>query len=155
MLGHVRRGVILAVTIGVLWIAGVFIGGISVVDREHHPFWFLGQMLAAPSVAVDAGHRHLRATYGEPTPQQDPVYRPSYGRVQEQGTLYTALAGLLNLLAILDVVYRDPNDPRDRPRHSSRARGGGRAGDAKGGASASRLQASGVSAVGAGRGGRA
>ena len=26
----------------------------------------------------------------------------------EDGTLYTALAGLLNLLAVVDVIYREP-----------------------------------------------
>jgi hypothetical protein len=30
----------------------------------------------------------------------------SIGRVNELGTLYCAMAGLLNLLAIVDVIYR-------------------------------------------------
>lgn len=118
LLGHVRRGAILAVTIGLLWVAGLLIGGISVIDRHHHPIWFLGQMLVAPSLAVEAGHRHLINQYGTPMPGEDPIYQPSFGRVHEQGTLYVALAGLLNLLAILDVLYRDPDDPRDRPNRS-------------------------------------
>ena len=42
------------------------------------------------------------------------VYEPSFGHVYEQGMLYTLLAGLLNLLAILDVAYRHPE-----PRHDS------------------------------------
>jgi len=37
-----------------------------------------------------------------------PAYEPSFGHIKEQGVLYTALAGLLNLLAILDVAYREP-----------------------------------------------
>ena len=110
MLGHLKRGLILMLTIGTLWLGGLSIGGISVIDRQHHPFWFLGQMLVAPSLAVDLVHRNLE----EPLPGNDPSYRPSLGQVHEQGTLYTALAGLLNLLVILDVLYRDPNTPHER-----------------------------------------
>lgn len=123
LLGHLKRGLILAVTIGMLWIGGLAIGGVSVIDREEHPFWFLGQMLVAPSLAVEMVHRNL----GEPMPGTDPAYEPSLGRVHEQGTLYTALAGLLNLLVMLDVLYRDPNDARDRGRaEAERVRGGER-----------------------------
>lgn len=119
LLGQKRRGVILASSIGLLWLIGVFIGGVSVVDRQGHPAWFLGQMLTAPSVAVQIYHERLKGAellrrkqspVGASTAQA--LYEPSFGRTNEQGVLYTALAGLLNLLAIMDVLYRDPNDPR-------------------------------------------
>ena len=66
-------------------------------------------MLMAPSVAMDVTIVTKLKPYPGPiqtTPR--PTYEPSFGRVNEQGVLYTALAGLLNLLAILDVVYQDP-----------------------------------------------
>lgn len=109
-LGERRRAVILAVTIGLLWLGGLLIGGLSVFDRALHPAWFLGQMLVAPSVAVDyAIQTQVKTRYPHPpAPGSDNFYEPSYGRVHEQGVLYTALAGLLNLLAVLDVLYRDP-----------------------------------------------
>lgn len=110
LLGQPKRGVILLISIGLLWTAGLLVGGISVIDRQDHPAWYLGQMLLAPSVAVNYVHQYLP----EPMPGPSPAYTPSIARVQEQGILYTALAGLLNLLAILDVLYRDPADPRHR-----------------------------------------
>lgn len=115
LLGQRRRGIILAVSISLLWLGGLAIGGISSVDRTAHPAWFLGQMLVAPSVVVEYYHTRLRsAGRDEPVPGESPAYAPSFARTNEQGVLYTAVAGMLNLLAIIDVLYRDPRDPRHR-----------------------------------------
>ena len=104
LLGQRRRGTILMLTLGLVWLAGLAIGGIEVIDSQAKTWWFLGQMLTAPSVLVDWYQQGLAA--GE--------VEPSLGRMGEQGTLYVTLAGLLNLVAMLDVLYRDPNDPRYR-----------------------------------------
>lgn len=139
LLGETRRAGILAATIGVLWIAGFLIGGIGIFDWIEHPAWSVGQSLMAPSVvagvvearlrrAADAPwHQGPRPTmepvylpdpgqYTLPTqpphPRLNPSYEPSYGRVDEQGVLYTALAGLLNLLAVMDVLYREAGRER-------------------------------------------
>lgn len=115
MLGQKGRGLILLASIGLLWVGGFFIGGVGVFDRKGHPVWFMGQMLIAPSVLVEGYHRSLQ-TAGLPPRPDDPAgpYQPSFGHVHEQGVLYTALAGMLNLLAIMDVLYRDPKDARHR-----------------------------------------
>ncbi len=111
-LGHLLlrqsgRGVILGITVGTLWLAGLLIGGISVVDRTDHPAWFLGQMLIAPSFAADLYRGKLvREHEGRFVPEDDPPFEPAYGRAHEQGTLFTSLAGLFNLLAIIDILYR-------------------------------------------------
>lgn len=121
LLGQRRRGLILAVSIGLLWLGGLLIGGVGAIDRTAHPAWFLGQMLVSPSVIVEYYHVRLRtAGRDEPMPGEDPAYRPSFARTNEQGVLYTALAGMLNLLAVIDVLYRDPRDPRN-PRHGTAA----------------------------------
>ncbi len=113
--GHVARGLLLATTLGSLWLGGLLIGGLSVVDRQADPAWFLGQALIAPSLVADryrarlvAQHRaaHPDAPGGRLVPADTPPFEPSFGRARELGTLYTSLAGLLNLLAMLDVVYR-------------------------------------------------
>ena len=116
LIGEVKRGLILATAIGSLWIGGLFVGGISVIqfktDKDQVRPWFLGQMLIAPSLVVEYTHDRYRAHYPGPEPDPDPdgltLYEPSYARPYEIGTLYTALAGLLNLLAIIDVAYREP-----------------------------------------------
>lgn len=113
--GHTKRGSILLVCIGGLYISGLLVGGISVVharsaDGTLRP-WYLGQALIAPSLAVEYTHDKLRArTEGaDPSPYDDAIaFEPAYGRAAEIGTLYTALAGLLNLLAIIDIAYREP-----------------------------------------------
>ena len=108
---------ILAISIGTLWLGGLFIGGISIVDRNNHPAWFLGQMLIAPSLAANYYQRQLmQDQVGPPHPDRDPPFTPAIGRADEQGTLFTCMAGLLNLLAILDVLYREPERiGTDRP----------------------------------------
>ena len=113
--GHTQRGVILMVCIGGLWTVGLLVGGISVVharnaDGALRP-WYMGQALIAPSVAVEYTHDKFRArTEGaDPSPFDESIaFSPAYGRAAEVGTLYTALAGLLNLLAIIDIAYREP-----------------------------------------------
>ncbi|MEM8781769.1 MAG: DUF6677 family protein [Planctomycetota bacterium] len=110
-LGHTARGLVLAATIGSLWLGGLLIGGISVIDRRDHPAWFIGQMMVAPAWVVDRYHDHLRQTWNRRVGTEahiDRGYVPAHGKPEEQGTLYTALAGLLNLLAIIDVLYRKP-----------------------------------------------
>ena len=109
MVGQRKRGIIIGVTIGALWLAGLLIGGLGVIDRAENGAWFVGQVLAGPAIIVDyVVQVHLKPRSADSNPE--PLLEPSFGHVREQGILYTALAGLLNLLAVLDVVYRDPND---------------------------------------------
>jgi hypothetical protein len=56
----------------------------------------MGQMLASPTVALLA---KLNPTVGGL-----PAY-PSYGKPFEIGQIYTTIAGLLNLLCIINAVY--------------------------------------------------
>lgn len=113
--GHAKRGAILMVCIGGLWVVGLLVGGISVVqarseDGALRP-WYIGQAMIAPSIAVEYTHDRFRArTEGaDPSPDDESIpFSPAYGRAAEIGTLYTALAGLLNLLAIIDIAYREP-----------------------------------------------
>lgn len=116
MLGQRRRGVIIGVCIAFIWLTGLLVGGVSVLDREDHPMWFYGQMLMAPSVAVNyVVQNHLKINGMSPDdPYKAHRYQPSFGHVNEQGVLYTALAGLINLLAILDVIYKDPKRLAER-----------------------------------------
>jgi hypothetical protein len=94
-------------------------------------WWFYGQAMIGPSIVVERMRNSMAHSYaqqradhngygvfsGDPrtviVPTQEgeeiaPPYEPSLARVAEQGTLFTALAGLLNLLAIMDAMYCDP-----------------------------------------------
>jgi hypothetical protein len=120
LLGQRVRGLILMVSILGLWLGGLVIGGITCVNSRDHTAWFAGQALVGPTIAVDFWRAAVTGGSIAPVPRQNPAYEPSYGRTNEQGILYTALAGLLNLLAIIDVVYCDP-DRRRPPRPASEA----------------------------------
>jgi hypothetical protein len=109
MVGQARRGRIIALTIGSLWLAGLLIGSVSVIDRIEHRAWFAGQLLIAPSILSDyLLQNYIKPGYRSPYGQTQTSFEPSFGRAREQGILYTALAGLLNLMAMLDVLYREP-----------------------------------------------
>ena len=126
VIGQRRRGIVIGVTISLLWLSGLLIGGVNVIDRHRSGIMFGGQILVAPGVVVDFMMKnHFKrerliqpdgslGSYAKgkreqiPQPDRPHSYEPSYGRVHEHGMLYTSLAGLLNLLAMVDVLYREP-----------------------------------------------
>ena len=112
LLGQNRRGGFIAVGVLGLWALGLLIGGLSVISRDAHPLWFLGQMLLAPSLIAEAIGVYF---------QNASLLTESFGRPAEHGLLFTSLAGLLNLMATLDVLYRDPDEPRHQPDDAGRA----------------------------------
>lgn len=150
IIGYRRRGIILGVTLLSLFTGGLLVGGVGVVDSEENRLWFAGQALIGPvAPLVNLYHQSLKGqlnhqladhadllnqTYGHSldpnrvtldlleSDQVTPVYRRSLGRVNELGTLYCTLAGVLNLLVILDVIGRSSSapihpapPPRDEP----------------------------------------
>lgn len=118
LIGERRRGCILFATLGILWTAGFLIGGISVFDRtDRHGFWPTLQSMMAPAVPLILIVDHWRAQHPVLDPDNGSPFTPSFGREFEQGQLFTGLAGLLNLLAIIDVLYRDSRQMhRDAPK---------------------------------------
>ena len=114
MLGQVARGLTIGFTILILFILGILIGGIHVVDPPvisslHGNFirtvlekpWYIGQFLSG-AIGLISGWL-------------GPMQPPSHARANDIGTLYTAVAGMLNLLATIDSSYRstleDPYEP--------------------------------------------
>ncbi len=138
-LGQRRRGFL--VMFGVLWlfVGGVLIGGIDSVDRrdnDSRSLWFLAQALCGPiAFAVDWTNQTWLKS---PPVPSDPVEldrlaelgdraitsrldRKGLGHVNEMGTLFSALGGLMNLVAILDVLFVPARRwGRGQPRTESR-----------------------------------
>jgi hypothetical protein len=139
VLGQIARGITICVTVLALFIGGLAIGGIRVIDvpgfKQGYPtridnhgnplapqephynqgtwtladgpgqffsevlakIWYVPQLLNGP-VALWASHAALDAARrGVAT---------THARIMEIGTLYTAVAGVLNLLAIMDAASR-------------------------------------------------
>jgi hypothetical protein len=149
LIGQSLRGTVICVTIVILFMGGIAIGGIRVIDvpgfddhgyaiyvnsagqkvsraeqgdwaLKSRPFaeiankpWFVGQILAGPMCLATA-HRSLLESH---TPivtegRTDLGVPRSHARIFEIGTLYTAIAGMLNLLAIIDSSYRAGQVPK-------------------------------------------
>ncbi len=107
-LGHRRRGLIFLVAIALTFWGGVAIGGIrGTVHPAQRPAWFVAQLCAGGHTLV-AWAIH-RAMPGGLT-QMNPVTRdwPHVGHwgAVEIGVVYAAVAGLLNVLIILDALVR-------------------------------------------------
>ena len=105
--GHLRIGrrwpaLFVAATVLVLFVAGMALAGFENVSRVRHPWWFALQAFAGlPALAADL----LTA---DVTPTE---YLPH----RSVGELYTAMAGLLNLVALADVWARcEHGDPESR-----------------------------------------
>ena len=117
-LGQRRRGCILMAVILSLWLAGTLIGGIGVFDRtlRRENIVGYGQIFMAASIGMDMlVHAKIKSADETTIDNLDEApFQPSLARVNEQGTLYTALAGLLNLLVMLDALYHDPRRSQRR-----------------------------------------
>jgi hypothetical protein len=115
-LGERRRGFLVMFGVLFLFVSGVLIGGIDSVDHRQDRLWFLAQVLCGPiAVVTDLANQKIA---NKPLPpnwerryqQADPAVRTRIGQkglghVNEMGTLYGALAGLMNLVAILDALH--------------------------------------------------
>src|SRR5215212_2185943 len=105
LIGQRARALTVGIRIVCLFVLGLLIGGVKVVETppgllsspvnavSQKP-WFVGQILAGPitlaTAAIGSGQE----------------YYASHARMNEIGTLYTAVAGMLNLLAVIDAAYR-------------------------------------------------
>jgi hypothetical protein len=105
LIGQRARALTVGVTIVALFFLGLLIGGVRVVDPPDSYLssplntlvqkpWFIGQILAGPITIIAASVGKSAGFFA------------SHARVNEIGTLYTAVAGMLNLLAIIDASYR-------------------------------------------------
>ena len=118
-LGHLRngdgrRGRLVMLGVVGLFLAGVLVGGVDCVDRREDGLWFLAQAGAGPiAFLVDAANSLLLKSgkVGEMLPMTLPngtmtqvnSFR-SVGVVNDMGTLFTAMAGLMNVVAVLDAL---------------------------------------------------
>ncbi len=91
-LNEKRRGLVIFVALVLTFTVGVYVGSIGVVDPVHARPWYVAQVMNSPLVMLLG---RIGAT-GE--------YRV-FGRANEIGQIYTSIAGLLNLLCIVNAVY--------------------------------------------------
>ncbi|OHB65164.1 MAG: hypothetical protein A2Y76_02310 [Planctomycetes bacterium RBG_13_60_9] len=92
ILGEKRRAVIIFVAIVLTFLVGVYVGSVGVIDPVHARPWYFAQMMNSPLVMI-LGRVGATGNYRV------------YGRAGEIGQIYTSIAGLLNLLCVVNAIY--------------------------------------------------
>ena len=92
MINEKKHAIIIFVTIALTFATGLYIGSIGVINPVGAKPWYVAQIMNTPAVAA-IGHITATGNY------------PVYGRPNEIGQIYTSIAGLLNLLCIVNAVY--------------------------------------------------
>lgn len=102
-IGERIRGIILIVVISLTFWTGIAVGGIkNTCNPQDRYLWFLGQVCAGvhPLIAIGVGRQIVVP------PGSDSSKWVAYGQTEEVGVVYTTIAGMLNILAIFDVLAR-------------------------------------------------
>ena len=92
VLGKKLHAIIIFVSIVLAFCIGIYIGSVGVINPVGARPWYVAQTMNSPVVIA----------LGRITTSGD--YRV-YGRPNEIGQIYTSIAGLLNLLCIVNAVY--------------------------------------------------
>jgi hypothetical protein len=92
VLNERRRAIIIGVSIVLTFLVGLYVGSVGVIDPVGAKPWFVAQAMTSPAVFL-LGQLSATGNY------------PVYGRPNEIGQIYTSIAGLLNLLCIVNAVY--------------------------------------------------
>ena len=93
VLGDKKRAMVVFTTIVLTFCLGLYIGSIGVIDCVHAKPWYAAQLMNSPVVILIAQHVASTNSY------------PVFGRPAEIGQIYTSIAGLLNLLCMVNSVY--------------------------------------------------
>ncbi len=92
LLKEKKRALIIFATIILTFCAGLYLGSIGVINPVGAKPWYVAQIMNSPIVAA-LGSVATTGNY------------PVFGRPNEIGQIYTSIAGLLNLLCIVNAVY--------------------------------------------------
>jgi hypothetical protein len=92
LINQKKHAIIIFVTIVLTFCAGLYVGSIGVINPVGAKPWYVAQIMNSPMVAV-LGYVVTTGDYSV------------FGRPNEIGQIYTSIAGLLNLLCIVNAVY--------------------------------------------------
>jgi len=110
-IGHRRRGLLIMSGVIFLVFCGVLVGGIDAVDHKNDGLWFIAQVWCGPIVVgIDLMNQAWVASL--PTSQRATLVGLSHAN--EIGTLFIAMAGLMNFVVLLDVLQAKSNEDLER-----------------------------------------
>lgn len=130
--GERSRGLCIGAGVLGLFFTGLLVGGIDTIDSKEDRIWFIGQALVGPLPfgidhihqtqfkVIDPTSKQLRSAY--PNEGRDPVTHlavaggtppntKSISKMNELGTLFSTVAGMINFIVILDAGF-----PSRRPK---------------------------------------
>lgn len=87
-----RRAIVICVTVVLTFLVGLHVGSIGVIDPVNAKPWYVAQLMNSPAVFF-LGQISASGQF------------PVFGRAGEIGQIYTSIAGLLNLLCIVNAIY--------------------------------------------------
>lgn len=103
--GEKKRGKLIMFGVLFLFFTGLLVGGVDAVDRRDDRLWFIAQAFCGP---VAFGADFVNQNYVKQLPAERRMHTTGLARVNEMGTLLIALAGLMNLVVILDALHFHP-----------------------------------------------
>ncbi len=110
-IGHRRRGLLIMTGVIFLVFCGVLVGGIDAVDHKNDGLWFIAQVWCGPIVVgIDLMNQAWVASL--PMPQRATLVGLSHAN--EIGTLFIAMAGLMNFVVLLDVLQAKGDEDLER-----------------------------------------
>lgn len=123
VLGQIRRALVVSITIILTFAAGLYIGSVGVIDSVGAKPWYIAQVMNTPAVIL-LGNHVAQANTSAAQESSQPSFSgplggyPVFGRASEMGQIYTSIAGLLNLLCIVNAVYlahlgKQPQEDQD------------------------------------------
>jgi hypothetical protein len=92
ILNEKRRAGVIFVMVVLTFLIGLYVGSIGVIDPVNAKPWYAAQVMNSPLVMI-LGRIGATGNY------------PVFGRAGEIGQIYTSVAGLLNLLCIVNAIY--------------------------------------------------
>lgn len=92
VLNEHRRAAVIFVAVVMTFLVGLYVGSVGVIDPVGAKPWYAAQIMNSPVVLL-LGRLSATGRF------------PAYGRPNEIGQIYTSIAGLLNLLCIVNAVY--------------------------------------------------
>ena len=108
--GEVTRGALVCAGVMLLFLGGMLLGGIDVVDKRDDRWWFLLQAGTGPAAFVMDWVNQTQLK----NPGTGESHR-SLSHVNEIGSLAVAMAGMLNIIAVVDCLWA-PMPVRERRR---------------------------------------